>query len=117
MSPEQLAAETQEASEWSDRDILTALMCAGADLDEPRHVLHYTYFLTESAAYLAAADMSAAGWYVEVAGPEGGEDDWLVLGQHLSVVLTQENVHDARGFFEEIAQKYVGDYEGWEASV
>ncbi len=92
-------------------------MCAGADLDEPRHVLHYTYFLSEGAAYRAAADMSAAGWYVEVAGPEGGEDDWLVLGQHLSVVLTQESVRDARAFFDAVAEKYVGDYEGWEASV
>ena len=102
---------------WDDQSALTALVCAGADLDQPRHVLHYLYVLSEDAAYLAATEMSAAGWFVEIDAPESGDPDWLVLAQDLSSVLTPGRVLETRVFFQRLANKYVGEYDGWEASV
>lgn len=102
---------------WDDQSALTALVCAGADLEQPRHVLHYLYVLSEGTAYLVAAEMSAAGWFVEIDAPELGESEWLVLAQHLSSVLTPDAVLRTRVFFQQLARKYVGEYDGWEASV
>ncbi len=102
---------------WTDAGAITALVCAGADLSEPRLVMHYLYVLSEDTAYLAASELSTAGWYVEIAGPEGGEDDWLVLAQDLAAVVTECSLRQNRMLFEDLADRLVGEYEGWEASV
>ena len=107
----------EAGSVWTDSSALAALVCAGADLDEPRHVMHYLYVLSEGAAYLAAAELVAAGWYVDVEGPVGGEDDWLVLAEDLARVVDEPGLRETRLLLQELAERFVGEYDGWEASV
>lgn len=102
----------------TDRAVLDQLTRAGADLTEPRHVLHYLYVSSEEVAYAAAAEARDAAYDVEVRDPlPEYPDQWLVLCQAHDVVTSAEVVRGATDFFERMAATHSGEYDGWEASV
>lgn len=101
----------------ADRGTLTALVSAGADLTQARHVRHYVYVPDESTARVAAAAAGEAGWQVEVREPLPGRTEWLVLSQRQGYVLSPAAVAEGRVFFDALAANHSGEYDGWEASV
>lgn len=106
-----------ETADEGDRLILDQLRSIGADLSQPREVLHYLYLPTREAADAVGADVEPRGYAVEIrpaAGPPG-PNPWLCLATIVSVV-SLESVRAAREEFEVLAGAHGGEYDGWEAA-
>jgi hypothetical protein len=99
-----------------DRLILDMLRLKGADLAQPREVLHYSYFADGAAAEAAAGTMREAGWEVTVAESAGGAGRWLARATALRVV-DESTVDPDRAWFEQLAEEHGGEYDGWEAAA
>ena len=96
--------------------MLAALLNAGADLTEPRHVLHFIYELVDEAAATRAAD-AVARWRATVKSPPEGYQTWSVTFEREGYILTPENVAADAATFSATASTHGGLYDGWEASV
>ena len=97
---------------------LSVLLEHGANLADPRHVLHYVYVTSPEQQSEAAEIVGAAGW--EVTTPEPlpeYPEQWLVLAERRDATLTADFVTESRRFFEETATRFGGEYDGWEAAV
>ena len=110
-------------SEQSDFDIdpsalqvFDALRAHGADLEKVTEVLFYLYLPSEYEAKAAASVLMDNGFQPEVREPLPEYDNWLCLAtKHM--VLTNETITGARELLEELAARYNGDFDGWEAAV
>lgn len=100
-----------------DRQVLGALVEAGANLSAGRHVRHYLYVPDERSARECALDLSGTGWNVDVREPLVGSDDWSVVCDRSDYVLLPDTVAEDRALFERLAESHAGMYDGWEASV
>ncbi len=100
--------------------VLAELQKAGADLTQARDLVHYLYLPSEDVAETAAAELHALGYTAEVkpaAGAKAGDaNPWLVLA-NVEAVVDRDRVRWERARFDELAAKYAGDYDGWEAAV
>lgn len=102
----------------TDLSVLRTLTDAGAELERPRHVLHYLYFPSQRAAEQAVATAAAQGW--EAAAREPLVDiarHWSVVAQRDDAVLVPEFVRQSTEFFENLAAIHQGEYDGWEAGT
>ena len=100
-----------------DRQVLAALVEAGANLSEARQVRHYLYLPDERSARDCALELSGTGWDVDVREPLAGSDEWSVVCDRSGYVLLPEAVAEDRALFEQLAESHAGQYDGWEASV
>jgi hypothetical protein len=101
-----------------DLQVLGLMMEDGADLDQPRHVLHYSYFPSREAAGAARDEMVLAGWSATVEEPlPGFPGQWSARAERPDAVLTPDFVRDSTDFFEGLAARHAGEYDGWEAGV
>jgi hypothetical protein len=117
--PVDLDARSPETGlKYKDLLVLGQLMQAGADLTQPRHVLHYLYFGSHEAATAASAEAVQHGFEAEVREPLPIQpDQWSLVCQRHGVVVDPTTVRDHDDLFEALAQRHGGDYDGWEASV
>jgi regulator of ribonuclease activity B len=100
-----------------DRLVLDQLRRAGADLSQPREVLHYAYASTRDGADALAAAVRGDGYDVEVRdSATGGPRPWLVLATAQRVV-DEQTAEAATRRFTELAGEHGAEYDGWEASV
>jgi hypothetical protein len=100
---------------YKDLQLLGAIKDSGANLDAPRHVLHYLYFPSEAAAQKASEACQGQGW--EAAAGEPLPDypgQWSVTAELASAVLTLDFVRGSTDFFQEVAALYDGEHDGWE---
>lgn len=104
-------ATTAEA----DRLALRQLQGRGADLTQPRHVIHFLYFSDETDARRAADEIERADYKATLNGPSGTISDWTVRAEGTRVVGAA-TVEAFRGWFEQIATEHRGEYDGWEAA-
>jgi hypothetical protein len=107
-----------DSPDEGDRMIVDELRDLGANLSQPREVLHYLYLPTESAAAEASADLRSAGFTTQIrpaAGPPG-PNPWLVLATTEEVVSV-ESARSAREMFTALAAAHGGEYDGWEAGA
>ena len=103
---------------YKDLLVLEQLVKAGADVTQPRHVLHYLYLPDQDRAGLALEEAAAAGFEVTVREPlPQYPEQWTMVCERHDVVLQLETVRDTTDFFEGLAATHGGDYDGWEASV
>jgi hypothetical protein len=101
-----------------DLGTLQQLVNQGADLEEPRHVMHYSYFGSRQVAEEAAAEARAAGWIAAVREPlPEYADQWGMVAEHPEAVLTVSFVIDSTAWFEMLAREHDGEYDGWEAAA
>jgi len=105
-------ATTAEA----DRLALKQLEGRGADLTQPRHVLHFLYFSNEAAAQRAADEIERAGYNATVDAPSETILEWTVRAEGNRVVGAS-TVEAFRAWFEQIAGEFRGEYDGWEAAA
>lgn len=103
---------TQEA----DALALRQLAGRGADLAQPRHVIHFLYFAEESDAHAAAEVSKGAGWSTTVDPPGENVTVWTVRADATRIVSTT-TVESFRAWFEGVAAEHRGEYDGWEASA
>jgi rhodanese-related sulfurtransferase len=102
----------------ADDLVLDQLRGLGADLTKPRDARFYLYLRTEEDAGAAAEALRAEG-YATVAEPSatpGGEHPWLVPASR-DMVVDADTIADARRLFGDLAERYSGDYDGWEAAA
>lgn len=100
-----------------DRQVVAALVEAGANLSVGRHVRHYLYLPDERAARECALELSGTGWNVDVREPLAGSEEWSLVCDRSDYVLLPDAVAEDRALFESLAESHAGVYDGWEASV
>jgi len=98
-----------------DREVIRALAAAGADLSQPRDVLHFLYVPNEKIATFLGPRIEQIGFTVETS-PEPEGTRWLILISGIAMV-TEEQIASFRQTFEGLAQKAGGEYDGWEAAA
>jgi hypothetical protein len=100
----------------ADALALRHLAGRGADLAQPRHVIHFLYFAEEADARAAADLAREAGWSAAVQPPGERIPDWTVRADGTRVV-SSATVEAFRAWFEHVAAEHHGEYDGWEASA
>ena len=100
----------------ADALALRHLQSRGADLVQPRHVVHFLYFDDEHAARMAEEDAAEAGWETELHPPTEAVAVWTVRA-HDTRVVNSTTVEAFRSWFERLTQRYSGEYDGWEAAA
>jgi hypothetical protein len=98
-----------------DARTLEVLRDNGADLSQPRHVLHYLYFPHRDAAMAAAETLRAEGWTVAV-DASAFANNWLARAETTMVVSAESCARD-RARFTALVAASGGEYDGWEASA
>lgn len=103
-----------------DRLVVEALLKAGADLSQPREVLHYFYFSNEVNAESVAAELRRSGFVVEgpcQAGAAGETpNQWRVIAKTVTVV-SLDSAYEHTSRFRALANQSRGEYDGWEAAA
>jgi hypothetical protein len=111
-------ARAQESVTDADQLIVDELRGLGADLAQPREIVHYLYLPSEEAASTASQTLRDAGYAADVrfaAGPPGA-NPWLVLATK-EEILSAESARAARDHVSSVAAAHGGDYDGWEAAA
>jgi regulator of RNase E activity RraB len=103
-----------------DQEVIEQLRALGADLNQPREVIHYLYLPGEEASHLAGEALQSKGYSIEeTAAANAGENSqnpFLVKATSQSV-LNSKTVHESRRLFEQLAAFHHGEYDGWEAAA
>ena len=103
---------------YKDLLLMRHMQEQGANLEEPRHVLHFLYFASRPQATAAQGDAQQQGWQAEVREPiPEYPDQWSLVCEQPAVVLTPDFVRESTDFFEALAADHAGDYDGWEAAL
>jgi len=100
----------------ADALALRQLVGGGADLAQPRHVIHFLYFAAEHDARAAAEVARESGWQTELTEPTENVDVWTVRADATRVV-SSVTVESFRAWFEQVAVDHRGEYDGWEAAA
>jgi hypothetical protein len=117
--------EPDSGLKHKDLAVLDALRTAGADLSRPRQVLYTCYAPDEPVARALANVAAGRGFTVDVRPPApddgavplaaaGGR--WAVVCETTAVVAP-DLVREHGDFFEDLADRYDAEYDGWEAEV
>jgi len=107
----------QLALRYKDLAVLGQLKDAGADLSQSRHVVYYSYAPTEAAARSMADEAAAKGFTTDIREPLPElPHQWSVIAE-THAVCSPEFVRQSDDFFEELAGRLGGEYDGWEASL
>jgi hypothetical protein len=100
-----------------DRATLRALEEGGGDLSKPTEFIHYLYFPDRERALEAARLIhEELGYTARGRSPEDPSEQWLVLAER-EQVPTLENVERMRQALTTAAERFGGEYDGWEAAV
>jgi Regulator of ribonuclease activity B len=99
-----------------DRLVVRQLQGRGADLTQPRHVIHFIYFGNESDARSAADTIDGAGYETTVTEPSDEMPEWTVRAEAYRVIGFA-TVDGFRAWFEQISAEHNGEYDGWEAAA
>lgn len=99
----------------ADRLALRQLQSLGADLTKPRHVIHFLYFQDGGASHRAAEAIEEAGYSTKVVEPDERFREWRVHAE-ATRVMSETTVDGFRSWFEQVAERWGGEYDGWEAA-
>jgi Regulator of ribonuclease activity B len=99
--------------ETADLMVLERLQQHGADLSKKTEVIHYLYFDDEASARAAAEQLAELG-YTSQGRPS--ESSFLLMAER-DEVPSIENVCRMRQVMETAADRFGGEYDGWEAAV
>jgi regulator of RNase E activity RraB len=108
-----------------DRCVLAALQQAGSNMFKPAHTIHFLYFKSIDAANSAACELQKAGYQNLRVDPAPPKSFWnrLFGPREFSCIAETHAIPTEAGVFattdrmNALAQKYGGNYDGWEASV
>ncbi|MCA9076348.1 MAG: ribonuclease E inhibitor RraB [Planctomycetaceae bacterium] len=108
-----------------DRRVLAAMASHGADLTKPAHTIHYLYFESMSDANQAAEELKSAGYKNIRTHRSPATSLWQrIFGPHqysciaeIHAVPEEAAVFATTDRMTALAERYGGDYDGWEASI
>jgi len=104
-----------QTPEDADRLALRQLAGRGADLSKPRHVVHFLYFASEAEAR-AAAEAIGDAWRTVLEAPAESSEQWCVKADGHRT-MSFETASAFRSWFDDIARRHGGEYDGWEAAA
>jgi hypothetical protein len=96
--------------------LLRQLAGLGADLSQPRHVLHYLYFGDEASATAAERQVANAGYETTLTPPDENIAQWSLRAETHGVI-NSSTIEEIRTLFETAARDNGGEYDGWEAAA
>ncbi|MER6507929.1 ribonuclease E inhibitor RraB [Nonomuraea sp. NPDC001636] len=102
-----------------DLMVMHQLTKAGADLEQPRHVIFHLYAPTLDAAQSIAKEAHGAGYGLR---PEVGKpspespDSWPVTCE-ANAVISPDFVRETGNLFDDLAARHHGQYDGWQAAA
>jgi hypothetical protein len=102
-----------------DGDALTlaALASRGSSMSNPTHFIHYLRFTEEGQAREAAKALAEhLGYHTRGFAPDAADPWWKVWAE-TEREPSIENVRRMRQVMLIAAERYGGDYDGWEAAV
>jgi len=103
-----------------DEHVLAKLAESGADLSQPREVLHYFYFPTQEDAAIAAAELRRDGFQADnpllIGPPSLNRNPWRVLAA-ANVIVSLSSAQETTRRFRKLAAQHGGEYDGWEAAA
>jgi hypothetical protein len=99
-----------------DLATLAALAANGSDLSKPTHFIHYLTFADGEWAREAGQALAGIGYRVRGFAPDSHVPHWRVRAETERVPAI-ENVRRMRQVMLTAAERYHGDYDGWEAAV
>jgi hypothetical protein len=106
--------------EQGDAAVVAALRKAGADISQPREVLHFFYFPNKAHAEEAAAELRREGMNVrDPISIETGTDTpnpWSVRAT-INAVVSLAGARECSSRFRALASQHNGEYDGWEAAA
>lgn len=102
---------------YKDLQVLGNLRDSGADLTKARHVLYYLYFPSVDAADEAAGAGRSAGYACAVREVVERPGQWSVVCERSDAVLDPNAVNDADDLFQGLADRLIGEFDGWEAAA
>lgn len=107
----------------SDHEVdnqIFAILAEHVDMTAPREQNHYSYYTSEEGARAALAEAKAAGWTPVNADEEvyqlEGESLWSMSVTRCDMPTNAQTIPGYRAFFEDLANRHGGEYDGWEAA-
>jgi hypothetical protein len=106
--------------EQGDAAVVDALRDAGADLSQPREVLHYFYFSNEVDAEAVTTELRRDGFIVRdpVSIDDGtnSPNPWSVRAT-INAIVSIRSAQESSSRFRALASRHHGEYDGWEAAA
>ena len=103
------------AQQDPDAQVLAQLRKAGSDLSKPHTIQFHLRVPSQKEANAAATELQAGEYDTAVRQGRDGHN-WLCVAQK-SMTPTIENLSGARRMFMDLAARYHGEYDGWDAAV
>ena len=119
----QVSARTpRDAADAADRDVIAQLKNNGSDVTKPVDVVYYLYIPSFTDAIELARRSSVAGYRTSIEAPlgklpNGTEEKRYSVVAHKRMIPSLANARRARAFFQPLAHRFHGEYDGWEAAV
>lgn len=102
---------------YKDLAVIDQLVKNGADLSERRHVVYYSYAPGAEVGRAMGDEAETRGFSVAVREPlPDFPGQWSVICE-IEAVTSREFVIESDDFFQSLADRHGGEYDGWEASV
>jgi hypothetical protein len=102
---------------YKDLAVLDQLVKNGADLTESRHVIYYSYALSEETAQAMRREADTRGYEASVREALANfPGQWAMICETRGVT-SPDFVREADDFFQGLADRHGAEYDGWEASV
>ncbi len=107
-----------ELPEDGDHKVLEQMIARGTNLALPRHTVYYLYFENLEAARSAAQELSSHGYEAKSGMPSQipTRNIWPVIAEKI-VVVNEASVTQDRVLLTSVAERYGGEYDGWEAAL
>ncbi len=103
-----------------DRMLIDLMRKLDSNVNNPHTVQHFLYLPNEETAESAGGDLRALGYEVEITRSASPKVDdpfpWLVLASE-GTLVNEKTVGDSRSQLEKVAEKFGGNYDGWEAAM
>jgi Regulator of ribonuclease activity B len=100
-----------------DRLTLASLASAGSDLTKPTQFIHFLTFNDEEHSDAAGRALAGDLGYGVIKVPPHSNGQLWSLHATVARIPTLENVSRMRRVMEAAAERYGGQYEGWEAAI
>jgi len=113
---------TASPGRLEDDDVLDALAAAGSDLSKETDIVFYLYIPRREDTDACASALWEHGFRAQVMSPLGKledgsrSDNWGIKGR-IEAVPTREMILKTNALMDEIARRFDGEYDGWEAAI
>jgi hypothetical protein len=100
----------------ADAQVIESLRANGSDLTKPHPIRYYLYFTQEPSARAAASELERLWYKIDRLSPGPKKGQWGIIANK-PTVPSMPVVSQITRDLNALAQRYQGEYDGWEAAV